>query len=97
MRSLHGRLLDQQSRIATTAKRATPLKTHSQQACEASDLAENGLGGTVGSRGGPPARSRLSAGCKTSSISLGTAFDRAPLVRVDFVPAPIPAVPLLRG
>jgi hypothetical protein len=97
MRSPHGRLLDQQSRIAVVTKRAAPLKTHSQQDCEASDLAENGLGGTVGSRGGPPARSRPSAGCKTRSISLGAAVDRTMLVPIDLVPGPIPAVPLRRG
>src|SRR5882724_2495732 len=65
--------------------------------CEAGDLAEYGLGGTAGSRGGPPARSRPSAGCKTSSISLGAAVDRTPLVPIDLVPGPIPAVPLRRG
>ena len=97
MRSPHGRLLDQQSRIAIVTKRAAPLKTHSQQACEAGDLAEYGLGGTVGSRGGPPARSRPSAGCKTRSISLGAAVDRTMLVPIDLVPGPIPAVPLLCG
>jgi hypothetical protein len=79
------------------AKRAAPLKTYSQQVCEAGDLAEYGLGGTVGSRGGPPARSRSAAGCKTRSIPLGAAVDRTPLVPIDLVPGPIPAVPLRRG
>ena|SRR5262245_13115063 len=97
MRSPHGRLLNQQVLIATMAKRAAPLKTHSQQVCEASDLAEDGLGGTVGSRGGPPTRSRPLAGCKTSLIPLVAAIDRTALVRIDFVPGPIPAVPLLCG
>ena len=91
------RLLNQQSLIATMAKRTAPLKTHSQQACKASDLAEYGLGRIVRSRDGPPARSRPLAGCKTSSIPLGAAIDRTPLVRVDFVPGPIPAIPLLQG
>jgi hypothetical protein len=83
--------------IATIAKRAAPLKTHSQQVCKAGDLAEYGLGGAAGSRGGPPARSSPSAGCKTSSIPLGAAVERAMLVPIDSVPGPIPAVPLRRG
>src|SRR5687768_15943205 len=97
MRNSPGCLLDQQSRIATTAKRAVPLKAHSQQAYKASDLAEDGLGGTVGSRAWPPAWSRPPTGCKSKLLSLVVALDRTPLVCVDLVPGPIPAVPLRQG
>jgi hypothetical protein len=90
-------LLDQPSRIATMAKRAAPLNTYGQQAYEASDVAEYGLGGTTGSRGGLPARSRSSAGCETMLLPLGAAVDWSALVRIDFVPGPIPAVPFRRG
>jgi hypothetical protein len=73
-----------------------PLKAHSKEACEASDLAEYGLGGTTGSRGGLPARSRPSAGCQTMLIPLGAAVDRTQTIRIDFAPCPIPAV-ILQG
>ena len=89
-------LLDQPSRISPMAKRAAPLNAHGQQTCEASDVANYGLGGTAGSLGGPPAKSRPSAGCKTMLIPLIAAPDRRALVRIEFVPGPIPAV-ILQG
>src|SRR5688572_15975334 len=51
MRSPHGRLLDQQSLMATMAKRAALVKDPSAYAHDASYVAECGRGGTAGSRG----------------------------------------------
>src|SRR5882724_11791694 len=53
MRSPHGRLLDQRPLLATMAKRAAPLKAHSQQARDACDLPECGLGGPPEAAVGP--------------------------------------------
>src|SRR5882724_8340492 len=51
--------------------------------------------GTAGSRCGPPATSRPSAGSGiTPPRPLGAAVNRTMLVRIDFAPCPIPAVPL---
>jgi hypothetical protein len=93
MRSPHGRLLDQQAHIATMAKRAAPLKTHSQQACEAGDLAEYGLGGTAGSRGGPRRGQGRRRGAKLAQspwmpLSIGLRSYRSIWSQVQFLPFP---------
>src|SRR5882724_10855887 len=51
--------------------------------------------GTAGSRRGPPASSRPSAGSEiTPPRPLGAAVNRTMIVRIDFAPCPIPALPL---
>jgi len=86
-------LLDQQAHIATIAKRAAPLKTHSQQACEAGDLAEYGLGGPPGAAWAPGEVKAVGGMQKLAQspwvpLSIGLRSYRSIWSQVQFLPFP---------